>query len=107
MAIHIPLHLHFSMLLPHFEVLLKKLQWHVPPLNPKPTNHEATPYIIFGVFLFIVHVIMNFDFLEEIQAKARIAHKKVLTKCKVVVLFDLLHCLLHSLFELDGRAITL
>jgi hypothetical protein len=50
---------------------------------------------------------MNFDFLEEIQAKARIAHKKVLTKCKVVVLFDLLHCLLHSLFELDGRAITL
>jgi hypothetical protein len=49
---------------------------------------------------------MNLDFLEEIQAKNEITHKKVLEECGVVVFPNLLHCLFHSLFEFDGRTFT-
>jgi hypothetical protein len=55
---------------------------------------------------FGIHVIMNLNFLEEIWAKCRITHKKVLVECRAMVLLDLLHHLYHPLFELDGKAFT-
>jgi hypothetical protein len=50
---------------------------------------------------------MNLDFFEEIHAKGRITHKKVLAKNKVVVLLNLLHCLFHPFLKLDGGTINL
>jgi hypothetical protein len=44
---------------PWFEVPLKKLWWLVPPLWWPPTNHEATPYVVFGAFLFIHLVVIH------------------------------------------------
>jgi hypothetical protein len=35
-----------------------------------------------------------------------ITHMKVLIECGVVVLPNMFHCLLHILFEFDGRAFT-
>jgi len=46
---------------------------------------------------------MNMDFLQKIWIEGMIAHNKVFVKNKVLVLIDMLHSLLHPLFELDGR----
>ncbi len=48
---------------------------------------------------------MNLDFLEEIWAKSKITHTKVLEIC-VVVFPNLFHCLFHLLFEFDRRTFT-
>jgi hypothetical protein len=39
------------------------------------------------------------DFLQEIWTKGRIKKKKVLAKCGIMVLFDLILCPFHMLLE--------
>jgi hypothetical protein len=51
------LHLHSSILLSWFEVLFKKLLWHIPSLWLQPTNHKAILYIGFGTFFFHLVVV--------------------------------------------------
>jgi hypothetical protein len=46
---------------------------------------------------------MNMDFLQKIQIEGMIAHNKMFVENRVLVLIDLLHSLLHPLFELDGK----
>jgi hypothetical protein len=40
---------------------------------------------------------------KEIQIESMIAHNRVFVENEVMVLIDLLHSLLHPLFELDGK----
>jgi hypothetical protein len=46
---------------------------------------------------------MNVDFLQKIRIKGMIAHNKMFVENGVMVLITLLHSLLHTLFELDGK----
>ncbi len=56
-----------------------------------------------GHLWFGVHIVITLDFLQEIWTEGRIKNKKVLAKCGIMVLFGLIHCLLHMLLELDGK----
>ncbi len=58
-----PTHWHFchSTPLPRFEVFLKKLWWPFPPLWWPPTNHGATPYVVFGAFVFVHLVVVHLN----------------------------------------------
>jgi hypothetical protein len=46
---------------------------------------------------------MNVDFLQKIWIEGMIAHNKVFVENGIMVLIDLLHSLLHPLFEFDGK----
>lgn len=88
-----------------------------------PQHTTLIPLFELGQFLFTIHkrvnkhsqifcehiglgiyIIINIYFLHELKSKRRITYKKVLAKCKIMVLPHLLHGILHEFLHLVDHA---
>jgi len=60
-----------------FEIFLKKLSWPIPLLWWPTTNHKATPYVVFGAFIF-VHIIVVHSNLHLVMEQIPLPKKSLM-----------------------------